>query len=331
MERELFKKLVIKDLSGELDEQETQELRTAVLNNPDLAAEQSIMKKIWNGAAVYDEVPPASSVDQAWSRFSDQAFVEEKGTQPVHKMWSPLMRVAAAVAILVTCFAAWFMLSYNESETMIVANMETETKQVVLPDGSLVDLDQGSSLTYESSFDVRKVELKGSGFFEVVHRSDKDPFSVHATETITTVLGTSFGVMSSEKGVEVYVKTGKVAFEHPSSSERVVLTPTNAASYDIESNKISSIAEATANHLSWQTNILKFDNASFRKILTDLERHFDVHFDVENDRILDCPYRATFENVGLGDVLEDLSFGLNLTFDKKSEDVYMITGKGCPN
>ena len=214
---------------------------------------------------------------------------------------------------------------------MVVANMEKGTKQVVLPDGSMVDLDQESSLTYESSFDERKVELKGSGFFEVVHRSDKDPFSVHTASTITTVLGTSFGVMSSEKGVEIYVKTGKVAFEHPSSSERVILTPSKAASYDSASNKITTTAEATENHLSLQTNILIFENAAFSKILADLERHFNVRFEVENDRVLDCPYRATFENVGLNDVLEDLSFGLNLTFEKKADNVYIITGKGCPN
>lgn len=331
MDKELFRRLVIRDLSGELDEQEAQLLSKAIIEDPELMAEHSILAKVWDKSTIYDVEAPSPDINQAWSRFSEQMFSEEATKKPVRKIWTPLMRVAAAIVILVVGYTAWQMVMDEAPRSMLVTNTDEQIQQVTLPDGSVVDLDHGSSLTYQEPFDDRKVKLEGRGFFEVVHRSEDDAFSVHTKETVTTVLGTSFSVASNIDGVEVYVKTGKVAFEKTITGEKVILTPTNVATYDHSSEMILRKKEPVDNILSWQNDILQFENTPLGTIIKDLERHYDVHFEVENERILGCPYKATFENVQLADVLDDLSFGLNLTFSRGNNDTYTITGKGCPN
>src|SRR5690606_30967085 len=71
--------------------------------------------------------------------------------------------------------------------------------QLTLPDGTRVWLNASSSLTFPTSFKgaVRRVELKGEGYFEVAKNKEK-PFKVIAGGQEVRVLGTHFNISSYE-------------------------------------------------------------------------------------------------------------------------------------
>ncbi|HMH21053.1 MAG TPA: FecR domain-containing protein [Puia sp.] len=80
-----------------------------------------------------------------------------------------------------------------------------------LPDGSVVQLDPNSNLSYPSEFisDQRNIHLEGGAFFTVAPDPHK-PFRVAVNGITVTVLGTSFRITSVSGRTEIAVKTGSI-------------------------------------------------------------------------------------------------------------------------
>ncbi len=331
MDRELFRRLVIRDLSGELDDHDGQILLQALQDDPELVREQSVLQTIWKKSLAYDHEIQAPNMEHAWRNFAEQAFDEVPQEKTItRQLWIGVARVAATVAFIIGGFAVWQMLKTPSSEMVSLASAETESMKVSLPDGSVVDLDKGSTLTYQKPFKEREVHLEGQAFFEVEHLSEDQPFTVVSNQTRTTVLGTSFSVSSEGMQVRVYVQSGRVAFQKMESEEQVILTPNHTGLYVGPSQPLSSKLEEDPNVLSWSTKVLNFENVPLRQIFTDIERHYDVTFDIENPAVLDCTYNTVLENVQLQDVIEELSFALNLEFTQRTQEKYEVAGIGCP-
>jgi transmembrane sensor len=82
-----------------------------------------------------------------------------------------------------------------------------------LPDGSVVTLKEGSTLTYTKRYgmDTREVTLTGEAFFDVAH-NPLTPFKVRTGKLVTTVLGTAFNIkVTVGEKVTVAVSHGEVA------------------------------------------------------------------------------------------------------------------------
>jgi len=123
---------------------------------------------------------------------------------------------AAVAALLVLSGAMFYLWMSHPSETAVVYQeiivpLGSRSK-VVLPDGSQVNLNAGSTLRYPTVFGVerRDLWLDGEGFFEV-SKSSK-PFVVHSGDVQIKALGTSFNVRaySSEKVIETTLVSGKI-------------------------------------------------------------------------------------------------------------------------
>ena len=84
----------------------------------------------------------------------------------------------------------------------------TELQLVTLPDGSLVELNAGSRLTYSNT--SRKVELQGEAFFQV--QKDEVQFVVSTGISKVVVLGTAFNVRSHDDRVTVAVNALKTRY-----------------------------------------------------------------------------------------------------------------------
>src|SRR5690606_7283691 len=98
-------------------------------------------------------------------------------------------------------------------EWEIVSNARGEKSKVILPDGTVIDLNYESILKYPKKFNdtIRQVELTGEAFFDVYH-IDNYPFIVKTGVLETQVYGTSFNINSFDENqkLEVSLVTGKV-------------------------------------------------------------------------------------------------------------------------
>lgn len=80
-----------------------------------------------------------------------------------------------------------------------------------LPDGSIIYINQNSSISYDKSFSPRTVNLEGEAFFSVV--SGDEPFTVTCRHGQITVTGTEFDARSTPDELVVEVEQGKVEVE----------------------------------------------------------------------------------------------------------------------
>jgi len=95
------------------------------------------------------------------------------------------------------------------------SNISVETKGnydlAELPDGSVVYINENSSIQYDKNFSPRTVNLDGEAFFSVV--PGETPFVVTCEHGKITVAGTEFDARSTSDELVVEVEKGKVEVE----------------------------------------------------------------------------------------------------------------------
>jgi len=244
-------------------------------------------------------------------------------------------RVAASVLIVVgLSLTGYFVLQQTKKEVWIQrTTQEGEMMEITLPDGSLVHLNAGSSLSYIEDFEgaSRKVKLNGEAFFEV-ERDTLKPFTVETAPLTTTVLGTSFNIRSykPDSSATVSVISGKVKVDLSENqlSQTLYLSPNNQAKW--KSNSVTlTVQEVEASDLiAWKEGIIKFKDRPFREAAKELERWFGVKIQFENNKIESCLITAEFKNENLKAVLESLCLTAELKYVIKDRTV-LISGAGC--
>ncbi len=193
-----------------------------------------------------------------------------------------------------------------------------KTSIVALADGTLVNLNAGSSLRYPNAFKTkgnRAVFLSGEAYFQVSH-DDKRPFLVHTSDLEIEVLGTHFNVQAypDEDMSNTVLVTGSVKVSNTSSEDdKVVLEPGMQASYMPGSDNLEIASVSTATYTAWVKGQLYFDQMPFSQISRVLERKFDVQIVIDNVLLKKEKFTAKFKTETLEQIMK--SFNESYSFD----------------
>ncbi|RZM30542.1 MAG: hypothetical protein EOO88_00140, partial [Pedobacter sp.] len=125
----------------------------------------------------------------------------------------------AVLAIFVS--GSWFFY-HNLIGNHLDVRTNGNTLTKVLPDGSTINLNKHSSLSYVGGFfnNTREVRLIGEAFFEV--SADKSrPFIIHVNDVEVTVVGTAFNVKGNNDATVVVVESGIVKVNNQKDSVRL--------------------------------------------------------------------------------------------------------------
>ncbi len=343
MEDAKYLDLMAKYLSGNLTGQERAELFAWVEANAGNRKFFEEMIHLWSISKEYEEEPFDTDVETAWEqvnrRLSDRSEEESSsGAAPSAKV----LRLSkgrrwfryAAVILLLVAAAAWAWVDPLGWRLTTIATTGGELRELILPDGSEVSLNEETTIAYRWPFWQRQVNLTGEAFFEV-QRRENSPFTIQSGGATTTVLGTSFNVRAypAENKVEVAVKTGTVRLQdRDEPEEKVVLEAGNAGVYLENAREVIKFDTQTGNADAWKTRELNFYDAPLREVLQTLQRYYKVEIEVENETILQCP---TFVwNSGPNPQLEETLAILETyledgRFEKVGEGAYILRGEGC--
>ena len=207
--------------------------------------------------------------------------------------------------------------------------------RIVLPDGSVVTLNSGSSLKYSSSgfnSGSRSVSLTGEGFFSVSKDSTR-PFYVTTPGIKVKVLGTTFNIKAypDENMEETTLVSGKVEIyassDKTEKGKPIVLKPNQSAVFLKSENKfltnnsgiVSPVtipvklktvnlqsSSKTEQTISWKENKLIFDNESFGSLAIRIERWYDVKILVNYQELNSSRFTGKFDKETLEQVLNAL-------------------------
>lgn len=257
------------------------------------------------------------------------AAAEGAKVVPMRSRW---MRAAAAAVVLAVSAFAGLQFFANNAEWVTVT-AQNERQQVALPDGSQVWLNDNAQLSYVDGFDgdTRQLKLEGEAFFDVSKNPAK-PFIIQAGEGTVTVLGTSFSVDTDASSTEVFVKTGKVAFQANEEIEPVVLTKNMKAEYEMGDEAPFVENKVSLNELAWQTGVLQYRSVALKQILSDIEAAFEVSIKLENNSLANCEYTDIIEIEGktIEQALSGLLTQTELKLNENNGVYRLIGGKpGC--
>lgn len=192
------------------------------------------------------------------------------------------------------------------------------THDVTLPDGSTVNLNAESTISYdEERFQAgRYISLKGEAFFQV---EKGKTFQVNTEMGIVTVLGTSFNIYARNQDWVVTCYTGKVSVKDQ-SGEEVILTKGQEAVYK---NGTFVTSSHYSNQPDWQKGLFNYSNASLETVFEELQRQFNVRFIYKNADIQKMRFSGTISNKSLEKALEVISksMGINYKINNKKKEV----------
>lgn len=178
--------------------------------------------------------------------------------------------------------------------------------EMVLSDGTKVDLNAGSQLRYPVQFikgKDRQVYLKGEGYFNVTEDS-LHPFKVNTRNFDISVLGTEFNVSAYEDYpfsfavvVEGLVRVGNSTSEELLSSGEIANIDNSESPIEVQKVNIKK-------YIAWREGITILQNQNFRHIMKTLERKFDVTFQNNYPELEQENFTATLVDEDLKQVLD---------------------------
>ncbi|MFQ5568137.1 MAG: FecR family protein, partial [Rhodothermales bacterium] len=161
------------------------------------------------------------------------------------------------------------------------------------PDGSLITLNSGTTLTYRRTFGwrTRAIRLEGEAFFDVT--ASAKVFRVHTFNSAVTVLGTRFNVRAWAQDptdkTTVVLEEGRVRFAANAAPQQgVVLQPGQMSRVVGDAATPTVPVEVPVDRLmAWRTGGMAFTDQSIGDILAEVERRFGVDVRTTPDSIRD--------------------------------------------
>jgi len=243
---------------------------------------------------------------------------ERKIIQRKLKFYSYGLKIASVLVIgLIISTVFFFQLAEQNQNSAQIQTINTPfgaKTSTALPDGSLVWLNSGSSLSFPAGFGkTRLLKLTGEAYFEVV-KNDK-PFIVSTSYGDVEVKGTSFNLkaFSDDNSFETTLVEGSVIVKDKNTSNELTLNPGQQAVINKNSFNIQNVE--TKLFTSWKEGKLIFQKEYLPEVARRLERWYNVKIEIDNDKRLDeIWYSGTIEMESFTEVLELLKVTAPITY-----------------
>jgi ferric-dicitrate binding protein FerR (iron transport regulator) len=214
-----------------------------------------------------------------------------------------LRRAIAIAAILLIGMVITVLIPHTTSrqpETLQVFSVPLGSRsKVLLADGTEINLNAGSELSYSSNFSSknRSVTLTGEAFFHI--KSDSEhPFIVKTKDFDIQVTGTEFNVCSYNEDAfsTTTLAEGKINLKFSTSGQLIDVKPGEKFLLNRETHKYSLQPVDVIQDIAWKDGEFIFKNIPFPELVQRLERWYDVKLIVSDDKLTNFSYSGRFKN-----------------------------------
>ncbi len=273
------------------------------------------LKKIWDDSR---QLALTSTVDEnrAWQKFQRRIR-----PAPVRRTGFGWMRIAASVIIIVGLgLLAWWVFNDRTKEMTVVA--QKTVLNDTLPDGSVVTVNKGSSISYASTFKgkTRQVSLKGEAFFNVTPNKKK-PFIISVNDVQITVVGTSFNVKTINGNTDVVVETGIVNVTR--AGKTVELKANEEVIVNVKDSALTKEKVSDQLYKYYRTKEFVCDDTPLWKLVEVINEAYNSHVVIGNPALKDMGITTTFNNESLEQVLNVISLTLSIRIIKEGDAIIL--------
>lgn len=193
--------------------------------------------------------------------------------------------LAAAAAVVLAAGTWWWQAANPPPPAAITKSYLRVNERQALPDGSVVELKDGSRIVLDFSAATRRVRLTGEAHFTVAKNAAR-PFVVETSGVAVCAVGTAFNVRQDTASVEVVVTEGTVRIEPPaefvaSFAQQASFTPLVAAGQRVvvalgepaAPKVVATTTAEVAETLSWQAPRFQFLETPLAEAVAEFNRH----------------------------------------------------------
>lgn len=229
---------------------------------------------------------------------------------------------AFAASVLVLIVGLTIFLLYSP---ITVSTDIAQTREVVLPDGSVVNLNAQSGISYSRlyAYSDRTVRFYGEGFFKVVPGST---FSViDSCGRKVEVLGTEFNLFSRRNLYTVTCYSGRVRVTINPQTQREIGRGEKTVSREGKLRLITLSNELT-DKPKWIEGTFAFDKSSLIEVFSEIERRYGIRVHFKGIDPAKRYYSGEFPQTDLPAVLDmiTLPMGLNWKFSPDSTIAFVF-------
>jgi ferric-dicitrate binding protein FerR (iron transport regulator) len=284
--------LILKSLREEISEGEKSELDKLIAGNP---AYRRVYNELKSGRTLKSALRSIGQIDTEywWQKINEKMDLPMQAV-PVKQLTTVGWKIAAAVAVLIVGAGVYYFFLRSEAANIKLLGLTTpKGKQyaVTLPDGSYVLLNSASTFHYPAVFSgkERRVEITGEAIFNI--KPSQKPFVVaispgKGSNAEIRVTGTRFNVKAyqEESTITATLLEGKITITADAGTEgKNPVTRKMVAGEQAEiivTGKGSTIKvmplENPGKAVTWQQNIVSYDDVPLTTIMRQVERWYDV-------------------------------------------------------
>lgn len=248
----------------------------AARRNPDWSETQQAELDAWLTKSIANRVAYVR-MDATWRRTDRIAALRKpmretpQAPQTRRGRW---VRLVGFVGVTAVVFGAVAVNYLQAPRSQLIETPKGGREQVVLADGSLIELNTDSAIRVKIETAARAVELvRGEAYFQIKHDSTR-PFVVTAGAQRVVDLGTKFLVRLLPGAVNVSLVEGKARLDSAGSQQSTVLSPGDVAMATAYSTKVTRKSpRALSESLAWQHGNVVFHNERLADAVSELNRY----------------------------------------------------------
>jgi transmembrane sensor len=350
--------LISRYLSGDATAEERASLMKALQEDPGLMLQFDLLQQLWMAG---DPAKETDVENEKIRKILQLAAVEEvlekapvvemeTATAPRKFRFSKWMAAAVITGIIVSTWAIWQnnQQPIPQPSNEIVAHKGSRTR-TLLPDGSIVWLNAGSTLSYDPAFDgpKREIILDGEAFFDIAPQANR-PFIVHAGNIDIKVLGTAFNVKSyaNDHTVETTLLRGLVQLSRKDKPDAkpILLKPHQKLVMEKEMKEenrhqqkdhiirmpVQSVLQLDTNlrdyelpETAWIYNRLEFRGDGFPELAKKLERWYNINIHFEDEAVQSLTFNGSLENETVEQAFRALQVAVPFSFTIKGNELFI--------
>lgn len=314
--------IIIRSFNGDISAEEAETLERWKSSSRENLEEYHDFEAIWKESGKLAIQRPIQS--------GPALYKIHRQTGMGRKRWTFWAGQAAAVLLLSILFGGLYN-HFTKQPVMeqsvewayqeVKASYGTQTR-VSLSDGTVVNLNSGSTLKFPVSFadnTHRKVELVGEGFFEVAH-NEAQPFVVGTEKLQVEVLGTRFNMDAwpDNENITVALVEGSVEIQQVTGSGITTLTqmePGQVAALHLAENKLKVSHQANLEkYYAWTEGKIVFVDDPIQVVVEKLSNWYNVDIVIADNKLQSYRFTGTFIEEPVDQVLSLLSMTSPMQF-----------------
>jgi ferric-dicitrate binding protein FerR (iron transport regulator) len=241
--------------------------------------EEAMLESWYNAEIQVQQVMPGTP---DYGRVGAEIWEKVKPAVP---LW-PRITAAAAVLIILSV-GTLFILRKSTTPRIVQRQPSVEYKtltttlgenySLLLPDGTAVWLNAGSSITYPVAFNgsERRVKVTGEVYFEIVH-NPKQPFRITVKNELVEDIGTHLDINAydDESTINTTLLEGSIKVSQGSVS--AILKPGQQARIRPNNSSIELKEVDADKAIVWKNGYFYFDRADLQTVMRQLARWYNV-------------------------------------------------------